>query len=548
MVVNPIPNAVATPVSQTACSGSAITTIALTGNVTGTVFNWTRDNTVTVTGIANTGAGNISGTLTNTTAVPVTVTFTITPSYTNAGATCTGTPITATILVNPTPTVGAVANQVVCNGSPTTAVNFTTTVPGTVFNWTNSNNQIGLPLSGTGNILSFNGINTTNVPIISTITVTPVFTGGGVSCTGTPQSFTITVNPTPTVDPVTAVVACNNATAGPINFTGFVAGTVYSWTNSNTAIGLGASGTGNIGAFTATNPGTAPISATITVTPGYTNGGVTCTGTASTFTITVNPSTVITTQPLAQTLCFGNNATFTVAATGLNLSYQWQVNTGSGYNDITGATGTTLTLTAPIVATSGYLYRCVVTGTCGTVNSNGVLLRVNALPNIDLGRVPARLCLSDRPVILLATPAGGTWTATGAGLTGNVFSAAAAGVGIWTIGYTVTDGNGCTNSANTLIVVNDCIERHNNFAHAVRLYPNPNNGQFKLKLSSDLYTTFSARIIDVLGQVVKPDFTFTNQGWGSEVSFDFRDLPAGTYILEVYNQNEKASFEFVIQH
>ena len=67
LTVNPVPNAVATPASQTQTSGTAITTIVNSGNVVGTVFNWTRDNTVTATGIAASGAGNISGTLTNTT-------------------------------------------------------------------------------------------------------------------------------------------------------------------------------------------------------------------------------------------------------------------------------------------------------------------------------------------------------------------------------------------------------------------------------------------------------------------------------------------------
>src|ERR1700679_1861897 len=41
----------------------------------------------------------------------------------------------------------------------------------------------------------------------------------------------------------------------------------YNWTNSNPAIGLAASGTGNIPAFTAVNTGTTPITATITATP-----------------------------------------------------------------------------------------------------------------------------------------------------------------------------------------------------------------------------------------------------------------------------------------
>jgi subtilisin-like proprotein convertase family protein len=113
--VNPIPDATATPSSQTICSGAAITTIALTGSVNGTVYNWTRDNTGTVTGIAANGAGNISGALTNTTSAAVTVTFTITPSYTNGGTTCEGTPITATVVVGPQPSITCPSNVTVNN-------------------------------------------------------------------------------------------------------------------------------------------------------------------------------------------------------------------------------------------------------------------------------------------------------------------------------------------------------------------------------------------------------------------------------------------------
>ncbi|MEK7226129.1 MAG: hypothetical protein AAB221_10630, partial [Bacteroidota bacterium] len=70
----PIFNATATPSFQAICSGSPITAIVLNSIQPGTTFNWTRDNTATVTGIAASGSGNISGTLTNTTNAPVPVT------------------------------------------------------------------------------------------------------------------------------------------------------------------------------------------------------------------------------------------------------------------------------------------------------------------------------------------------------------------------------------------------------------------------------------------------------------------------------------------
>lgn len=67
-------------------------------------------------------------------------------------------------------------------------------------------------------------------------------------------------------------------------------GASFAWTNSNTAIGLAASGTGNVTAFTATNTGSTPVTATVTVTPSINN----CQGTPDSYTITVNPTPEIT--------------------------------------------------------------------------------------------------------------------------------------------------------------------------------------------------------------------------------------------------------------
>ncbi|MGI4751311.1 MAG: PKD domain-containing protein [Janthinobacterium lividum] len=69
-------------------------------------------------------------------------------------------------------------------------------------------------------------------------------------------------------------------------------------------------------------------------------------------------STAVTTQ----TVCAGSSQKFALSAavsTGYtNPAYQWQVNSGSGWTDITGATATTYTLSTPATAGS-YQYRLV---------------------------------------------------------------------------------------------------------------------------------------------------------------------------------------------
>ena len=84
-------------------------------------------------------------------------------------------------------------------------------------------------------------------------------------------------------------------------------GTVnFNWTNNNTAIGLGANGTGNsLPTFTATNTGSTPISGIVSVTASFINGTATCTGAPTTFIITVNPTPVAVATPASQTICSG---------------------------------------------------------------------------------------------------------------------------------------------------------------------------------------------------------------------------------------------------
>ena len=339
----------------------------------------------------------------------------------------------------------------VCNGAGTAPVNFTGSVAGTTYSWTNSNTAIGLAAAGTGNIPSFTATNNTAVPITATITVTP---SSGSACTGAPVSFTITVNPTPSVNAIANQTLCAGQTTAAVTISGPVAGTVYTWTNNNTTIGLGASGIGNIPAFVTVNPTGSPITATITVTPNYTSGGITCSGPGRTFTITVNP-----------------------------------------------------------------------------------------LPNIVFINLPQRACLTDTIITLNATPAGGVWS--GPGVSGNSFSAAAAGVGVHLISYTVTNSFGCTATRTANIVVNDCIERHQVFQTAIRIWPNPNNGRFSIQFNSDKYKEFKVKIVNARGQEMAY-YEFKNLVYGQILPFDLSRLASGEYFLYVYNTQESGVFPVVI--
>src|SRR5262249_20104628 len=78
--------------------------------------------------------------------------------------------------------------------------------------------------------------------------------------------------------------------------------------------------------------------------------------TSATATLTVG-NTSITTQPGNQTVCPGNNVTFTVVASGSSLTYQWRKNTVN----ISGATSSSYTITNATAGDAGN-YDVVVTG------------------------------------------------------------------------------------------------------------------------------------------------------------------------------------------
>ncbi|MBK8921482.1 MAG: gliding motility-associated C-terminal domain-containing protein [Saprospirales bacterium] len=297
ITITPTPT-VNQPVDVVACAGQAVN-IPLTGSP-GATFPWANNNPAT--GLSASGTGTINFTAAAVTS-PQTALIAITPTQ----GSCTGAPVTFNITINPGPMVDDPANQTVCAGAAV-SVPFTGTGSNPAYNWTNNNPAIGLPASGSGNI-SFTAAGVASTQT-GTVTVTPVENG----CSGTPQTFTITVNPLPSVNQPANINACAAQPVG-VNFTGS-GGATFSWANSNTAIGLGASGTGNISFITAA-VATQQV-ATIQVTP----ANATCTGTPVSFTITVNPAPTVN-DPPDITVCPGEPVNVSFAGTGANPAYAW---------------------------------------------------------------------------------------------------------------------------------------------------------------------------------------------------------------------------------
>lgn len=82
---------------------------------------------------------------------------------------------------------------------------------------------------------------------------------------------------------------------------------------------------------------------------------------------------------------------------------------------------------------------------CGVESS--ATITVDESQPIGASNLPAALCVDAGPVELEADVPGGTWSASGSGLTGTTFNPGGAPVGINVLSYSVENG-ACTNSAN----------------------------------------------------------------------------------------------------
>ena len=169
----------------------------------------TKNDTVT----ALTSPWPISVTVpTNTGLAQATVTYSLVSVKYGSGISISSSG-TAAIKVNPTVAVGFVGATpvVACEGSVVPTMNFNTTCTETtkvMYDWTNDNPNIGLPMSGQAVIPAFLATNPLGAPTVATITVTPRYVTTLNSCPGVADTYTITVNPKPSFMVIEPAAIC----------------------------------------------------------------------------------------------------------------------------------------------------------------------------------------------------------------------------------------------------------------------------------------------------------------------------------------------------
>lgn len=78
------------------------------------------------------------------------------------------------------------------------------------------------------------------------------------------------------------------------------------------------------------------------------------------------------------------------------------------------------------------------------------------------------------------------------------------------------------------------------------IFPNPNNGQFTIKLESSDYSPFNVNIFDVTGKKVIQEYVGTFEGMYLK-QYDFRTLARGTYLIQVIQNEKRIAKKILIQ-
>jgi hypothetical protein len=471
-------------INDTICAGDSSKATNWMSTIPGTTYTWTNSNPAI--GLPASGTGPVPKFKTPDNIPMAQITGTIT--IRSFGGGCSGSPVTYTVFVRRKPSITLTGvSRFYCDGSSGN-ITVGTTAPGTI-SWVNDNPATGLAASGSNGLINFTATNLTTDSIISNVTASAFNPTSGCA---KDTSFRIVVYPRPNVVTLPNLAPCQGNTVTVAAFTSTVPGTTFAWINSNTAIGLGASGTGNIPSFNATNASPSSITGTITVSPSY----KTCTGANKTFNITVdkNAAPTVSIGTSATNLCSGGSAFFTATFSngGTSPVFEWTING----TVISGATKDTVTITNvqnnDLIACKMTSSSPCVTSTSATSNQYTISTITNLIPTIALSMVSDTVCTGSVLIINTSITNGGASPSYQWYLNGNLISGATSDLYFTSTfamndEYTceLTSSSGCANPKSVLSTGKK-IKVFNPTPASLSLTKSAN------KICSDEYVTFTA--------------------------------------------------------
>ncbi len=288
-------------------------------------------------------------------------------------------------------------------------------------------------------------------------------------------------------------------------------------------------------------------------------GGATCTGSG-------NPTSegyvkvfkksylpFVSSHPNDQTgICPNTDISFSVTADFTD-NYQWQVNEGSGFNNITdggvysNATTTTLNITGVTTDMDNYQYQCFLTNDEGNTTSNIATLTIDeenpTITCVDNQTRDLQEGETDYIVSGIEFDALTDDNCEVASVTNNINqSETLAGVelpiGETEITWTVTDIADNENSCSFTVTVNEFVNIETAQQNKISIYPNPSNGTFTIT-NYELQIT-NVEIIDITGKIIlKSELVIHNS--------QFVIQKKGIYFIKIKTESQIFTQKIIIQ-
>jgi gliding motility-associated-like protein len=373
---------------------------------------------------------NLTGILTNSSDVPIVVTYTVTPELNGCS---NGPDVITTVTVNPTPQVSPdILAQTICNDG-TTSVTL-----GSSSTFTSGNISFNYTVTATGGVTGFvtpvTGLskdfiitdvlhNPTDIPQTVTYTIVPISPSG---CNSGPSKVVvITVNPTPQVLPdKLSQTICNNGTtsitlASPSTFTDGVITFNLTVTATGGVTGFATPVAGLPKDFVISdvlnNPTDAPQTVTYTIVP--VSPGSCASGPAKVVVVSVNPTPKVNPDVLIQTICndgttnvvLGSPSTFTSGVITFNYTV---TSTGGVTGYVTPVNGIAadyvisdiLHNPTDVPQTVSYSVVPLSPNGCAAGPTKTIVVTVNPTPKVVPSALTQKICNNGVTSIVLASP------------------------------------------------------------------------------------------------------------------------------------------------
>jgi hypothetical protein len=241
---------------------------------------------------------------------------------------------------------------------------------------------------------------------------------------------------------------------------------------------------------------------------------------------------------------WGNSSYNTTPQGGGVTSYHWTI-TPETAGTIAGNGSTNITVVWDPAFVGVAQLKVAGVNYCGIGVYSNALNITRYLPVVTL-TLPDYVSVTTPPFALTGgLPTGGTYS--GPGVNNGIFDPAEAGLGDHTITYTYTDPNLCTNFTTAVITVTETTGIVNSSAlEGIRIFPNPNSGQFTLKLNPMVDEWLDLQVFNTISKLVYSE-TAVDVSRGTEMMINLDHLPRGLYYLVISGKEYKTVRKIVIQ-